>query len=269
VRRNDPPLVSPAPEPGLHLPALPSGCLTIRPTKLSPFKNKPSWAPGAVKNNDINSATLSTSICSGERKYGGPDDSRDDDELPPHWKILGTRPPHVTGSTGDSSGEVSNLPWPDRPWLLTHLRLQASSPPSPSTRPSPVHRILPSSRTLSSSSTQKESNGPHTPASPPHLVRPATSDEARYSDSTVSDGRDDSPSSQPAVGSLIEQVATPPTGRGPRVSETSKKWYGLWRGRFYRSPERHIWAIIKVDHVGPSITPLVRVSDSHQKTLPS
>ena len=56
----------------------------------------------------------------------------------------------------------------------------------------------------------------------PHPVRPATSDQARHPDSTVSDGRDDSPSGQLAVDSSIEQAA-PPAGRGPRSSDTSLK----------------------------------------------
>ena len=115
---------------------------------------------------------------------------------------------------------------------LTHLRLQASSPPSPSTRPPPVYRIPPRSRTLSSSSTQKPASPTLTPhpwrlpfetRREPHPVRPATSDQARHPDSTVSDGRDDSPSGQPAVGSSTEQAAPPPAGCGPRVSETSLK----------------------------------------------
>ena len=42
----------------------------------------------------------------------------------------------------------------------------------------------------------------------PHPVRPATSDQARHPDSTISDGRDDSPSGQLAVGSSTEQAAS-------------------------------------------------------------
>ena len=57
----------------------------------------------------------------------------------------------------------------------------------------------------------------------PHPVRPATSDQARHPDSTVSDGRDDSPSGQLAVDSSIEQAAPPPAGRGLRPSDTSLK----------------------------------------------
>ena len=156
--------VSPRPEAALCLPALPSaGCPADRPSTLSPtqlgstthstrpiqptapntstqqekpspFKNRPPWAPGAVKNDEAHGATLSTSIRSGERKCSDHDDSSDDssdDELPSLSKIFGARPPHVTGPTGDSSDEACNLPWPDRHWLtLTHLRLAGIVPTS-------------------------------------------------------------------------------------------------------------------------------------------
>jgi hypothetical protein len=150
--------VSPQREAGLCLPALPSaacpadrpstlsptqpGSITqstrpIQPTapdtspqqkKPSPFKNRPPWAPGAIKNDEVHGATLSISVRSGERKCSDHDDSSDDssdDELPSLSKIFGARPPQVTGPTGDSSDEVYNLPWPDRHWLhwLTLTRL--------------------------------------------------------------------------------------------------------------------------------------------------
>jgi hypothetical protein len=57
----------------------------------------------------------------------------------------------------------------------------------------------------------------------PHPVRPAISNQARHPDSTVSDGRDDSPSDQLAIDSSTEQAAPPPTGRGPHPSDTSLK----------------------------------------------
>jgi len=147
-----------------------------------------------------------------------------------------------TGSTHDSSDKVSNLSWPDRHWLhwltltLTHLGLQASSPPPLLSPPPPVHRPLP---TYGSLSTQEESNGPNTPASPtrrrPSLwsirdrelyhVGPATGDQARHPDSTVSDGRDgrdDRPDGHSAVdGSTVQ--AAPPAGCGHRASEISLK----------------------------------------------
>jgi hypothetical protein len=105
--------------------------------KPSPFKNRPPWAPGAIKNDEAHGATLSTSVRSGERKCSDHDDSSDDssdDELPSLSKIFGARPPQVTGPTGDSSDEVCNLPWPDRHWLhwltLTHLGLAGIVPTS-------------------------------------------------------------------------------------------------------------------------------------------
>ena len=38
--------------------------------KRSPFKNRPSWAPGADKNEEARGVTLSTSVRSGHRKCG-------------------------------------------------------------------------------------------------------------------------------------------------------------------------------------------------------
>src|SRR5947207_2050296 len=57
----------------------------------------------------------------------------------------------------------------------------------------------------------------------PHPVQPATGDQARHPDSTVSDGRDDSPSGQLAVDSITEQAAPPPIGRGSRPLYISLK----------------------------------------------
>jgi hypothetical protein len=174
----------------------------------------------------------------GERQCGDPDnfsDDSSDDELPPLWKILGLCPPHAPGLTDDSSDEVSNLPWPDRHWLRwltrTHSGLQASSPPLLTPSP-PVYRPLP---TYGSLGTQEESNGPNTPASPTrrlpfeerqypwsirdgelHPVRPATGDQARHSDSDVSDGRDGSLASQRRA--PMREINTPELDR-TRVRE--------------------------------------------------
>ena len=57
----------------------------------------------------------------------------------------------------------------------------------------------------------------------PHPVLPAIRDQARHPGSTVSDGRHDSPSGQPAVDGSTEQAAPPSVGRGHRASVTSLK----------------------------------------------
>ena len=87
---------------------LPSGYPTIRPTKPSLFKNRPPWAPGAVNDISARGVTFFTSIASGKCKYSNHDDSSDD-ELPSPSKIFGARRSTVTGLTGDSFDEVSNL----------------------------------------------------------------------------------------------------------------------------------------------------------------
>src|SRR5579859_2869517 len=57
----------------------------------------------------------------------------------------------------------------------------------------------------------------------PHPVRPATSDQACHPDSTLSNGRNDSPFGQLAVDSSTKQAAPPPAGCGPRLSDISLK----------------------------------------------
>src|SRR5271154_6134501 len=119
---------------------LPSGCPTIRPTKPSPFKNRPPWAPGAVNDVNARGATRFTSIGLGKCKYSDHDDSSDD-EPPSPPKIFGARQSTVTGLTGDSSDEVSNPLAGSVPWLiLTHLGLQAPPPPHLSRRSAATYR---------------------------------------------------------------------------------------------------------------------------------
>jgi len=93
------PSLSPPPQAGLCLPALPSdgsAPLDVSPQqpKRSPFKNRPPWAPGAVKNIEASGARLlSTAARPGEHKYGNRNESSD--ELSSAREILGAHPLEV------------------------------------------------------------------------------------------------------------------------------------------------------------------------------